>query len=271
MFWLIIHSVVAVTDEIAKAEVEAWHKTHYRLDWLLYRTLGYAFLSSTLAIYIFWAEAGRTDHPVLAIWLSLTWMLLLGMAMLWYDFHTRVSYENWPEVRTRLWRHLVVSVLSFAAALVFANAIHGVSTLVDRAVTAPEPTVNGKPNVAATSNVSIPVRPVHWRKGAKPDVRNRGGAKGDKSATSKKPEAADATTNAAKPPTTTTPKPAGTVAKTAAVVKPTPAKAAPAKAKPAPKKANLPTTAPEGTRVVWKGQNYHFYGGRWHLVRSNRR
>lgn len=264
--------MVAVTDEIAKAEVEAWHKTHYRLDWLLYRTLGYAFLSSTLAIYIFWAEAGRTDHPILAVWLSLTWMLLLGMAMLWYDFHTRVSYENWPEVRTRLWRHLVVSVLAFAAALVFANAIHGVSILVDRAVTAPsETTADGKPNVAPDSNITVP--PVHWRKGMKPDLGRRGKAVNEKKAR------ANALDKAADP-AATTPAPKTGTATTTSVTKPrtakpepakaAPAKETPAKAKPAPKKASLPATAREGTRVVWKGQNYHYYGGRWHLVRSRR-
>src|SRR5262249_16458324 len=130
--WLIIVSVIASREELAKAEVEAWHKTHYRLDWLLYRTVGYAVLSSTLAIYVFWAETGRISHPPAAVWCSLTWALLLAMAMLWYDFHTRVAYERWPEVRRRLSRHIIVSILSFVVAVMCANAIHGMCVLIGK-------------------------------------------------------------------------------------------------------------------------------------------
>ena len=157
-------SVIASREELTRAEVEAWHRTHYRLDWLLYRTIGYALLSSTLAIYVYWAEAGANQTLQTALALSVTWVVLLAFGMLWYDFHTRVSYETWPEVRRRLTRHIAVSCLSFVGAFVIANAIHGVSVLIDKAN-------QPAPNMFAESvkDPTIPDRPVRWRKGGAKD------------------------------------------------------------------------------------------------------
>jgi hypothetical protein len=262
-------------EEIAKAEVEAWHKTHYRQDWLLSRTLGYAILSSTLAIYIFWAESGQWPYTTgLILGLSLTWMFLLAMGMLWYDFHTRVSYEHWPEVRSRLSRHVVVSVLSFAGALVLAYTIHGASLLMDRAITAPPDYVN---SIGSKTSGSL-ARKIHWHKGLPPDM---GKAAVTKIAPDKKPAAAPAKTAAAtKPaavsgkhaelyvPPATKPKTGAT--KTTAVVtkKATPPVKAKPKVKPQPKPDSLPKHAYGGQRVRFHGKPYHYYGGRWHLVRG---
>lgn len=275
--------MIASKEEIAKAEVEAWHRTNYRLDWLLYRTLGYAILSSTLAIYVFWDEAGRGQYtPSTILALSVTWLVLLSMGMLWYDFHTRVSYEHWPEVRARLSRHILVSVCSFGAAFVFAYGIHGVCTLIDRNITAPPATINGKPNIAATSNVVI--GRIHWRKGDAPLTTFAKGARVNLNKTPNlKPAASFGDHAKASAPNNG--KPAGTAAavsksgankassKPAKKADPPAKKPAAKPSKPAKKhgSSGLPSHPFNGMRTVWHGQNYHYYGGRWHLVAGHHR
>jgi hypothetical protein len=217
-------TVVASREELTRAEVEAWHRTHYRLDWLLYRTIGYALLSSTLAIYVFWAETGSTLPLEISLALAVTWIVLLGFAMLWYDFHTRVSYETWPEVRRRLSRHITVSLLSFAGAFVIANGIHGVSVLIDRAS---EPTT-----IFSTSDKGpeVPPRPVRWRKGGAKGSNVKANAAGA-TTTTKKPEAAVPKTGAS----------TKTVAKAPTTAKVDPKAKAPTAAKPTVKKSSTST------------------------------
>ena len=273
-FWLIIGSVIASREEIAKAEVEAYYKTHYRLDWLLYRTIGYAVLSSALAIYVFWAEAGHEEHPIqVVLSLSVTWIVLLAMGMLWYDFHTRVSYETWPEVRRRLSRHVLVSLTSFVAAFLLASMIHGVCVLIDNAIAPP---------VTYKDVKGIAPRTIHWRKGLAPDKTlaaihaakpakksDKPAAKSQPSSTANKAAAkAPATTKpAAKAPATETkpsPKVPAAVAKKPA---PAPKKSPPVKHVAQAPQRSLPRYAQNGRRMMRNGLKYHYYGGRWHLLR----
>ena len=260
--------MIASREEIAKAEVEAYYKTHYRLDWLLYRTLGYALLSSALAIYVFWAESGYGEHPIgVVLGLSVTWIVLLAMAMLWYDFHTRVSYETWPEVRRRVSRHLVVSLTAFVAAFLFANVIHGACVLVDRSVTKSEPFKD-------TGYVPVRKHKIHWANGVAPNALAKG--KPEKNGGKAAAPAKDPSKPASKPADTAK-KPGASV--TAAVKANPKAVAASAKtAKPSPKtnapiKKGAPPKKPvvryerNGARMVKNGLKYHYYGGRWHLLR----
>ncbi len=266
--------MIASREEIAKAEVEAYYKTHYRLDWLLYRTLGYALLSSALAIYVFWAESGYGEHPIgVVLGLSVTWIVLLAMGMLWYDFHTRVSYETWPEVRRRVSRHLVVSLTAFVAAFLFANVIHGACVLVDRSVTKSEPFKD-------TGYVPVRKHKIHWANGVAPSALTKGkAAKPEKNSGKAVAPAKDASKPASKPADTTK-KPAANVTATvkpapkavAASAKPSPKTIAPAKKaappkKVAPQKKSVVRYERNGARMVKNGLKYHYYGGRWHLLR----
>jgi len=238
LYWGVM--VLAREEELLKAQAEAWSKTHYRLDWLLSRTLGYAILSSALAIYVFWAEAGR-DHPAeVTFGLAGTWMLLLALAMLWYDFNTRVSYENWTEVRRRLLRHIWVSILSFVVALGFAYGIHGLAALIDNVTPDPNAIAASQPKVHVPGAPTL-IQPIH--KNGKRAISNNQGAErraalaaADKAAGAKKANAkgTPAKSAPAKGPAKTPVKNPAKPAAKAAPVKKAPAKAAPKKHTQAP-------------------------------------
>src|SRR5438067_1032102 len=87
-------TVLATEDEI-KAEAEAWHKTHYRSEWFLLHTVGYAVLASILVTYVFWDATHTRGAAGDAIWLwSLIWIVLLSAGLMAYDYRTRRSQET---------------------------------------------------------------------------------------------------------------------------------------------------------------------------------
>jgi hypothetical protein len=196
--WLYYENVLASEQEIIRAEAEAWHKTHYRLEWFLLRTSGYSVLASTLAIYVFWAETGWTGHS-LAMVASLAgaWVIFLTLMLLWYDMRTRGGHELTKDVRKRFPQHLLISVLSLLGSVVIAFMVHGLCQLV---VTQDQAGLKGA-NLSGKGPGGKPVaRAIHFNAAAAKAAGKKG--KAGKTAPTKKAKVG-----------TTTAKPAGSPAK----------------------------------------------------------
>jgi hypothetical protein len=112
-------------DEISKAEVEAWHKIHYRSEWFVERTFAYAVLLSALATYFFWDATRWEGSSVGAkILCSLLWILLISAGLMLYDYRTRRTSETWENIGRRAHKHLILGASTFIIAVAFTWVIH---------------------------------------------------------------------------------------------------------------------------------------------------
>lgn len=215
-------TVLTKDEELVKAEAEAWHKTHYRSEWFVSRTLGYGILVTTLAIYFFWdATRWSPSRNEMQIG-SAVWIALSALCLMFFDFRERLSNETWSTVFRRIHKHLALSVATFLISVVAALAVHAVAAAIAGQLSPIQATAGAQapieqpiPSVTVTKTISKPPA-----KKVKSQVKPP--ASTAKSTT--KPSAAKATTNEAP-------------AKAKPAAKP---KAAPAKQKPAAKKADPP-------------------------------
>ncbi len=117
-------TVLIKDEELVKAEAEAWHKTHYRSEWFVGRTLVYGILVTALAIYFFWdATRWSPSRNEMQIG-SAVWIALLALGLMFYDFRVRLANETWGDVFRRIHKHLALSVLTFLIALAATLAVH---------------------------------------------------------------------------------------------------------------------------------------------------
>src|SRR5947209_11372055 len=117
-------TVLTKDDELVKAEAEAWHKTHYRSEWFVSRTLGYGIIVSVLAIYIFWDATRWTPTQNEMRIASAVWIAVIAVGLIIFDFRVRLAGENWGSVFRRLHKHLALSVATFLVSVAVATGIH---------------------------------------------------------------------------------------------------------------------------------------------------
>lgn len=147
-------TVLTKDEELVKAEAEAWHKTHYRAEWFVSRTLGYAVILGSLAIYIFWDATRWTPSENAMRVASAVWIAAVAIALMIYDHKVRLAGETWKDVFRRIHKHLALSVGTFLVSIGIAFGIHSAAFAFAQ-MTQPLPS----PTTGTTAQTLIPPIP----------------------------------------------------------------------------------------------------------------